>query len=290
MRFTLIMSTLGRTVEVERFLTSLKGQSLGAYDLYICDQNSDDRLKAVIDPSVTGVPYTAVQSPRGLSRGRNAGLRVALARESAVGADQEIVAFPDDDCWYEPDTLEKVAAALRDHPELAGVTVRSMDQHGAPSARRSPSQWRDLSLNNVLKDDVGISYCIFVRRSFVEAVGEFDESLGVGSGTDWGAGEESDFLIRGLKRGLRLAYNPEIFVSHPRKDAEDNTGRFLSYARGHGRVLRKNGYSWFYLARDTSRALAAMVVKSVLSGRIASGYVSRVRGYLEGYFDNRELA
>ena len=43
-----------------------------------------------------------VESARGLSRARNAGLRMIAG---------DIVSFPDDDCWYPPDLLQRVADA-----------------------------------------------------------------------------------------------------------------------------------------------------------------------------------
>ena len=46
-----------------------------------------------------------------------------------------------------------------------------------------------------------ITFSIFLRRSAVEGAW-FDESLGVGAGSPWGAGEEeSGSLLRAIERG-----------------------------------------------------------------------------------------
>ena len=44
-----------------------------------------------------------------------------------------------------------------------------------------------------------ISFTIFLRRDVVEAVGPFDEELGLGSGRPWASGEETDYLIRAVR-------------------------------------------------------------------------------------------
>ena len=54
----------------------------------------------------------------GLSRARNVGLKAVTG---------EIIAFPDDDCWYPDGLLQKVVAEFRDQTSLDGLTGRSED-------------------------------------------------------------------------------------------------------------------------------------------------------------------
>jgi GT2 family glycosyltransferase len=131
---------------------------------------------------------------------------------------------------------------------------------------------------------MAISYCIFLELDVVERVGLFDSTLGVGSGTEWGAGEESDYLLRALKLGYRIKYLPNLKVVHPDKTLAATGPRFQAYARGHGRVLRLNGYRPWVVAKDVLISLAAFVIKSVVARRWASLYLYRALGYLQGYW------
>jgi hypothetical protein len=135
---------------------------------------------------------------------------------------------------------------------------------------------------------MAISYSIFLKSRFLDAAGDFDETLGVGAGTPWGAGEESDYLLRGLKSGRRLRYYPDLEVRHPRRDAASvDSARLMSYARGHGRVLRKHGYSLFDLVLEVIKTTGAFVVFSLARRRLMKPYLIRAVGYLSGYFSPR---
>ena len=282
MRFILIMSTLGRTDDLVRFFNSLWDQGHSDCTIYLCDQNLDCRLEPIITAWAKLLSIRVVRSERGLSRGRNAALAAALAEIQTVAEDC-IVAFPDDDCWYSPGILSEVTKLFSADPGLSGVTVRSVNENGLPSAARSPAATQELTRSNLFLGSIGISYCIFLRLKLVREVGLFNDTLGVGSGTPWGAGEESDYLLRAIQRGARIYYEPKLRVHHPDKAATSDPSRFLAYARGHGRVLRLNGYSWVTVAQDVCVALAAFLIKSVISGHIMYSYLYRAWGYIAGY-------
>jgi hypothetical protein len=277
------MSTVGRTDVLGRFFNSLCTQGRFDCRIYLCDQNEDRRLEPLISMWSERLSIRVVRSARGLSRGRNAALTAALAELDPEGAEHNcIVAFPDDDCWYPEDVLSKVSAIFSRRPEISGVTARSVNERGVPSAARSPGMPLELTTGNLFRGSMGISYCIFLRLAIVRKVGSFDETLGVGSGTPWGAGEESDYLLRAIRHGARLHYNPDIHIYHPDKTMSDPS-RLLAYARGHGRVLRLNGYSWITVAKDVFVALAAFIVKSASTRHIMYPYLYRAWGYIAGY-------
>ncbi len=284
MRFIFIMSTLGRTDDLGRFFNSLSIQGRFDCKIYLCDQNEDRRLDPIISAWSERLAIRVVRSGRGLSRGRNAALAAAMAELDPQDAGHDcIVAFPDDDCWYPGDVLSKVSAILGRRSEISGITARSVNERGVPSAARSPGVPLELTPGNLFRGSMGISYCIFLRLAVVRKVGSFDETLGVGSGTPWGAGEESDYLLRAIRHGARLRYDPDIHVYHPDKTAVPDPSRLLAYARGHGRVLRLNGYSWITVAKDVCVALLAFIVKSVLQRHLMYPYLYRAWGYIAGY-------
>src|SRR4029078_4597421 len=51
----------------------------------------------------------------------------------------------------------------------------------------------------------------------VAGVGPFDERLGLGSGTPWSSGEELDYVLRAIRSGARVVYDPAVRVTHARR-------------------------------------------------------------------------
>ena len=112
LRFDLVVATVDRTEPLGALLDSLEAQTHRAFRLVVVDQNADDRVEALLaaHPELDVLHLRAI---RGLSRARN----VALSSLSA-----DLVAFPDDDCAYAPDLLERVASRFTGDARLDGLT------------------------------------------------------------------------------------------------------------------------------------------------------------------------
>lgn len=245
--FSLVMSTKDRTRDVADFLASLGAQSLRSFELIVSDQNADDRLEPILAPYRERFPIRYVRSSGGISRGRNAGLPLVTGR---------FVAFPDDDCRYPPDVLATVARLFEENPDWDVASGRSVDAAMRDTQGRWPLHPVRADRGNVLR--MGISYTIFARAEAVTAAGPFDELLGVGAGTPWGSGEETDFLLRALATGSEVVYTPEIHVYHAEKITEYTKrarDRQFAYSRGLGRVLGKHRYSPVEAFRHFARPL-----------------------------------
>lgn len=231
MDFSLILCTVGRTREVAEFLRSLPKNGVESFEIVLVDQNEDDRLTGIFAPYRGRFPVRHIRCERGLSQARNRGLAAAAGR---------IIAFPDDDCVYPAGLLEKVKLYFSEHAECGGLSTLVTDAAGEFSAGGYMSkQAQTITRNNVWR--CGVSPSIFVRR---ESIGKitFDETLGVGSGTIFGSGEETDFLLNLLENGVRLDYRPELLVLHPRFRGPWRMERGWRYGCGMGRVLRKHAY------------------------------------------------
>jgi len=270
--FDLVVATVGRTDELTRFLDSLAAQDYAGTRLLVVDQNEDDRLEPILAASPVEVLH--LRSSRGLSRARNA----ALGHVEA-----EIVAFPDDDCVYPPGLLRRLGERFAGRTDLAGVTGRAVGFDGSvsPSWRPDPTPLR--------RDDLwnrAISFTIFLRRPVVDAVGRFDEQLGLGSGTSWHSAEEIDYLIRAVDTGARIEYDPELVVQH---EVRENTPAIgLRDGASIGYLLRRHGYGprvvGRMLVRPTGGTLAALVR---LDGAGARYQLATLRGRLRGYLGAR---
>jgi len=275
--FSLIMTTLGRTDEIDRFLHSLEQQSYRNVHLIIVDQNDDERLIPIIAAHTATIEIERISSGRGSSRGRNAGL--AKIRGDIVG-------FPDDDCEYPPDLLEKVSQQFAEHDDRDIITGRAADWEGQPVGRWDPESG-PITRDNVWRR--GIAFNMFFRRSAIDQIGRFDEVLGPGSGTQFGAGEETELLVRAIRRGLKLHYDPELVALHPNKKFTDvGISRAFGYGAGVGYVLRKHGCRPGQLCNVLIRPFGGAMIALAKGRPVEMRYhLATLRGRSWGYLATR---
>src|SRR5262249_24155124 len=152
----------------------------------VVDQNMDERLL----PHVERARYIGIalkhlrQHPPNLAAARNAGIFAARGRW---------IGFPDDDCWYDPRLLERVAARFIAQDKPAGVVVGSVEQ-GEQLMVASNLCWEKA---RAFRDVPVSSIPLFCESELFRKIGGFDARLGIGQ---WfGAGEETDFVLRALR-------------------------------------------------------------------------------------------
>ena len=276
MRYSILLATIGRTAELHQFFSSLDRQTHRDFEVIVIDQNPGDLLGPVLGEWSGRFPIRRLRSAPGHSRAFNQGLTQARG---------DIVAFPDDDCWYGADLLERVENQFRTNPSWGGITGREVVEPGFRCGGRWDKCSGPINRRNVFRR--AICFSMFLR-SDVAANYRFDESLGVGARTQWGAGEETDYLLRIVEDGHRIEYRPEITVWHQGRSgpyAIETYARARSYARGMGRVLRKHNYPVWIVAphwiRPVGGALFALATcrpqQSLLHW---SNFVGRVEGWL----------
>ena len=237
MKFSLIVATINRTEPLENLLQSVRKtpEALsGDVQVIVVDQNKDDRLVPLLAPLGASLNLLHLRSVPGVSRARNAALSLVTG---------QVVAFPDDDCLYHRSTLTNVCRQLELDPDCAGLSGRVLGFDGRPYNLRWPEQAEPIQKRRVWMQALSVS--LFLRRTVVDSVGMFDESLGVGAGTRWGSGEETDYVLRALSAGYLLRFDPSIEILHPAaKDRFDlaQRARAYAYALGMGRVLRTHSF------------------------------------------------
>lgn len=275
MKFSLIVPTKGRVQELERLFRSLSDQTFQDFEIIVSDQNEDDRLVLPIRKFSSNLRIRHLHSKQGASRARNVGI------DQASG---EIVTFPDDDCAYPPDALERAARFFDNHPEYAFLTGRSYGDDGQDSLARhsqQPSEMNRLKIHRLC-----IEFVFFIRR---EALGDlrFDESMGVGCPTPWQADEGPDLALRLENVNAHGYYDPQIAIWHPRSSDITNPqvlDRAYRYACGNGYFLRKHQYSvWYYRGRLLRTLAGASVSLLLFRGRKARFYFNRIRGLWHGW-------
>ena len=235
-RFSLVLGTYGRLAEVQRFLDSLVAQTFQSFELIVVDQNDGDELEELLAPYRDKLSIIHLRAERGLSRARN------LSMGRARG---QIIAFPDDDCWYPADFLSSVSQRLSCESGWDGLSCLVTDENGQYSAGGfTASQEMVITRRNVWW--CAVSPSIFLRSRIPRTIGGFDPGLGVGAGTCWGSAEESEYLLRASRCGFRILYTPSIRVLHAQYSGAYDHTKIVSgyhYGLGMGRVLKRHRYS-----------------------------------------------
>lgn len=272
MRFSLVVATLGREDELVALLHSLAAQSLSNFEVIIVDQNQDDRLVPILRRfPMLNMRHESCDS-RGLSLARNVGLALCTG---------EIVAFPDDDCLYQPETLAVVDAAFRSDPDLSLLSGPAIASDGTHSSGRWSALSGPITLSTVWTSVIAFNF--FVRRNVLSVVGGFDETLGVGA--RFGSAEESDLAIRVIRSGAKAFYDPDLVVIHPDKRLTPAAVvRAFGYGTGLGRVLRKHRIAGPITAQFFIRPLGGFLLSLVRGRRLHMRYYRKtLQGRLHGY-------
>lgn len=286
MRFSLVLATIGRVEEIQRFLASLDVQTHQDFELIIVDQNPDNRLEPLVEPYLNRFSILHLRTPQnpGASRARNAGLQHAKG---------DVVSCPDDDCWYPPGLLEQVARSLQENADIDGVSGRLAT---VPQAEEQ-NPGTAVGPVKLITNPLGVLRVpgmvgLFLRTPVVKKVGSFDETLGPGAGTPWGAGEDTDYHLRILKAGFSLCLNTELAIFHPPVDSYYANRRDLTrsyrYGAGGARVWRRHGLPLWYFFYETSRSLAGVLL-GLARGQPRKAYWhwGAFRGKISGWFSRR---
>jgi glycosyltransferase involved in cell wall biosynthesis len=270
---SLIVATFNRVRELQRLLDSLDVQTYRKFEVIVVDQNPDDRLISVLreHPDLT---IRHVRCALGVSRARNVGIRVATG---------DIIAFPDDDCWYPPDLLTSISLWMDSNPQFDGIFTATRDQNNKLQAPKFPPGPGACTKKSILL--CAVAFNAFLRARTVEAIGFFREDIGPGTPSPYQSSEDIDYMIRPLQCGMRLFYQPAFSVYHPDFSTRDRLLRItFSYSVGLGYILRLHGYSWLVFAEVLARSLAGAginLAKGDLEG--SHLYLLRAAGQFRGY-------
>ncbi len=187
---SVIIPTYNRAHLVGRAIKSVLEQSFSAFELLIIDDDSSDQTAQVIAQwDDARIHYLHLDTNRGSSAARNAGIRAAKA---------EFIAFLDDDDEFLPDALAELYQAISHAPDTVayaiGGIIRVIDTLQGevvdctyqPQVPRSLCR-EELYLQFLRGVPFGTGYGVLFRRSAFDTVGLFDEQL-------WAAVDRDLFL------------------------------------------------------------------------------------------------
>lgn len=273
MKVSLIMPTINVTEELDLFLKSLSEQTYKNFELIAIDQNTGNEAFEIIRKYEDDFEIKYMKSNQsGLSLNRNKGL---------IMMDGDIVGFPDDDCEYEKDTLEKVVAFFKENKDKRIYSCRTLERGKDYGTGIMLENNDELKVDNI---DMTVKSITFFVNYSLEDITLFDENLGVGA--YFGSGEETDYVLTLLHKGFKGNYFADDIIYHPAKKGNyDDLERAYKYALGYGALVkkevkcRKNFFYIFKYWKKLFRNIGGMIVTK---NRKYHWFV--LKGRLRGYF------
>lgn len=274
MKFSLVVATRGRSLELATLFDSLLAQGEPAIEVIVVDQNGDDRLLPVIARYTPQLSLRHLRSPiANANNARNLGLRHAAG---------SLISFPDDDCWLPDGVLACAAAAFAADPTLSVLTGPAASPAGGPGSGRWRQEAGAITLENVWTSV--IEFNLFLRRDVALSLGGFDE--GLGPGTAYGSAEGNDLVARAIKAGQRARYDPALRIVHPDKRlTQVAVARAGVYGAGLGVALGRHApgiATWlpFFVRPLGGLVLAALGLRGLEARYYAATLAGRLRGFL----------
>lgn len=228
-KFSLVMATYGRDKEVGSFLDSVENLNydLNNIEVIIVDQNDKVVLDDIIDKYKNKFNIMHIKSKeKGLALNRNIGL------EKVTG---DIIAFPDDDCEYLPETLEKVYNYFKDSDSDV-LMGRIIERDGSDSLRSWPKTLININPSNFYTKCSSVT--MFLKKD--KCTIKFNPKLGAGQ--HFGACEDTDLIYKNIKAKKSIVYNPIIRIYHPHYESGENMDaeKVYKYGLGFGAFIKLN--------------------------------------------------
>lgn len=220
-------------------------------EILVADNGSADGSLALLRQAMGGAPNLRVIE-NGANLGFAAGNNAALPR--AAG---EYLLFLNPDCRIEPDSIERVIAAMdaEDNVGMAGCLIRNVDGSEQPGCRRLiPTPWQSLmrvfNLARLFPGDPrfrdfnlagsplperpvdmeAISGAfMLVRRAALEKVGPLDEGYFLHC-------EDLDWCKRFTLAGYRILFVPDVVITHVKGGCSAGRPVFVEWHKHRGMV------------------------------------------------------
>ncbi|WP_309064578.1 glycosyltransferase family 2 protein [Microbacterium sp.] len=281
-----VVATYRRPEHVRTCLRHLEAQTVAPARIVVVDASPDDLTAAVVR-----------EFPHVDYRRNDLGVGT-LAASRAIGshdADEDVVAFIDDDAYAEPEWLERILAAYApdDVGAVGGRARNNRDGEESEGLDRIGRFLPDGSLTGNFGADPGrtidvdhmLGANMTVRTSVLREIGGIHDYY---PGTC--LREDSDISLRVRKAGYRIVYAPDAVVLHVAGDYARGRRFDLRYrfygARNHV-VLLRTTLGWGdphlarHLLRTAPRALAE-AVSGIRSWPQKRGLPARLRGLAGG--------
>ena len=237
------------------------------------DQNDADVLASLISKYEKKFSLLRVPLPRmSLSGARNALLPYA---------EGDFVALADDDCYYLPTTVEQLFQARQSTPEAAAFIGTMLP---SPPEKPLPSGVSLCSRYSVCR--IAPSWCLFIKKSLLHKIGDFDPDMGIGAPGPWQSAEETDVLVRIILAGDKVYRAKGVGVCHDPHNLCSVQVVHRAYLYGMGRMylLHKHRFPLWFTFLNILFPCAQMPLVFFKSGWLGVRYcLATLKGRWHGF-------
>jgi len=226
-RVTVIMPAYNVEACIAEAIDSVLAQTFTAFELVIVNDGSTDRTLAIAERYAAAHPSrirVVTQPNGGVAAARNAALRIGQGAIFSL--------LDADDIWT-PAYLAEQVRIFDAQPDVDIITGNAFNRGGADDGRPTrpfPDRRPGPDLLEILADETAVFIMSSFRRSVVDRIGGFDESLRTN--------EDYDFWIRAARAGCRFWRNPRPLGWYRRR-AASLSANDVTMLRGILRVYRK---------------------------------------------------
>lgn len=225
------------------------------YDSIRNDMTNDFTIEHVMllqNPSLNYIPQfecaesykiTTLIEPTMLSLSEARNRMIKFLKENNMIHENDLIAFPDDDCWYPQQTLKFIFNQFEQLPSLDLFFCKyRQTNHEKPILEKVNYS---VSTRELIRN--ASSNTIFIRGKITNQLDGFDRELGVGAPNN--GGEDLDYAIRAYIQADNVAFLNSYIIGHRNKDSSLRG----KYFRGSAIVLNRYKYKSFIFFFESIR-------------------------------------
>ena len=235
--FSIICATINNLNRIKKICDCLQKQEYKNFELIICDQNKHNNNK-VVKSIYKNLKIQFIKSNVGLSKARNKGISVSKGN---------FLIFLDDDVTFKKNYLKKINNLLnkKDHKIIA---YRVVDKLNKPLLNYPKKSCYLENLNHIFNSISSVSFVINNKKKIL-----FDSKIGLGSNDIYQSGEETDFIIRAIKKfKYKIFYDKSIKVIHTSEKItlKNYIKKSFLYGCGWSYIVKKNNLGFNFIIRS----------------------------------------
>ena len=263
-----IVATYRRNEELRRLFDSLLLRPIESFELIIVDQNKDGLIDDLIYEYSAKLPIKHFKlTEANQSKARNYG---------AQKAKYPIICFPDDDCWFEQDSIFRAQEHF-EWNENTDLLIINWKQNPYKHDQSFTITKKEIYTFRA----VGyVTYVLFFRKEVFMRLGGFIENIGIGQYI--GGGEDSELTFRAAQKGLKIYYDAAIMVNHNYISVNTrNYDVIRARQRGMGMVYAKYDIPYSVIVRGIVAPFVKMFIS--FNGKKSKEFYNIFRGRVEGF-------
>lgn len=230
--FEILISTMNRD-SLDFLIPMFPFSHFSNFSILIVNQTQNQKLLISDYPNIRVIN----SEEKGLSKSRNAALK------NAVG---EIVLIADDDIVFQEGFNFKIINAYNEFKNAGAIKFCAIKSEGSLMKNYPSVSKKDSTILNIL-DTSSIEVTLNKKKAEIANI-QFDEKFGLGSIFE--IGEEAIFLSDLKKKGMQIAFVPEIIVKHEKSTSsakENLIEKYYNQGALFTRIFSKNYIFWIFV-------------------------------------------